>query len=65
MEQAIRRRVVLLVAAVFCVAAVLGFRLYHLQVVSCEKLRARATKLADAIEAAGDAGSAAAVRAEL
>lgn len=44
MERAIRRRVSLLVAVVFCIAAGIGIRLYHLQIVSCEELRARATQ---------------------
>ena len=44
MEKAIRRRLALVVAAVFLVAIGIGVRLYYLQVVKCEELRARATQ---------------------
>jgi len=44
MEQAIRRRLALVVVAVFLVAIAIGARLYDLQVVKSEELRARATQ---------------------
>ena len=42
MEQAIRRRLALVVTAVFLVAIVIGARLFYLQVIKGEELRARA-----------------------